>query len=141
MATATEAMDRLAIMERLNRYAWGYDVPDFEMLKDSFTTDAVFLTHMENGAQWGPLHGRSVIVDWMLNVKRGQSGQKRHLITNVAFDELSDVRAIVRCFLMVTTAAEGAVKLTTTGSYRIEMGREGDAWRIRKLDLLLDAAF
>ena len=47
MATATEAMDRLTIMERLNRYAWGYDVPDLEMLRDSFTSDASFLRAIE----------------------------------------------------------------------------------------------
>jgi hypothetical protein len=141
MAPATEAMDRLTIMERLNRYAWGYDVPDPAMLKDSFTPDAVFFVHLKDGKEWGPLRGRDLIVDWMLNVKETQSGQKRHMITNVAFDEMADARAVVRCFLMITTAVEGAVSLTTTGGYRIELGREGSTWRIRKLELLLDAMF
>lgn len=141
MTTPTEALDRLTILERLNRYAWGYDVPDLEMLRDSFTSDAVFFMHMEDGKEWGPLRGRDLIVDWMSNVKKTQSGQRRHSITNVAFDEIADAHAIVRCFLMVTAAAKGTVSLITTGGYRIELDREGNTWRIRKLELLLDALF
>ena len=41
MATATEALDRLTIMERLNRYAGATMGPISEMLKDSFTCDAL----------------------------------------------------------------------------------------------------
>jgi hypothetical protein len=141
MATASEALDRLTIMERLNRYAWGYDVPDLEMLKDSFTCDAVFFIHMKDGKEWGPLRGRDLIVDWMANVKKTQSGQRRHSITGVLFDELAQEHATVRCFLVVTSAGDDTVNLVTTGGYRIELGREGSAWRIRKLELLLDAAF
>ena len=141
MATATEALDRLTIMERLNRYAWGYDVPDLAMLRDSFTSDAVFFMQMKDGKEWGPLRGRDLIVDWMANVKKDQSGQRRHSITGLVFDELADDRAAVRCFLVVTSAEDGAVNLVTTGGYRIELGREASTWRIRKLELLLDAVF
>ena len=73
------------------------------------------------------------------NVKKSQSGQRRHSITGVLLDELAQERAMVRCFV-VTSAGDDTVNSVTTG-YRIELGREGSAWRIRKLKLLLDAAF
>lgn len=141
MATTSIDVDRLTILERLSRYAWGYDVQDAGMLKDSFTADAVFLMYLQGGKEWGPFRGRDLIVDWMTSVKKTQSDQRRHNITNVLFDQLSDSLATVRCVLVLTAAENGAVRLITSGWYRIDMRKERQAWRILKLELFLDAPF
>lgn len=141
MATTSIDVDRLTILERLSRYAWGYDAQDAGMLKDSFTSDAVFLMYLDGGKEWGPFRGRDLIVEWMTSVKRTQSDQRRHSITNVLFDELNDSLATVRCVLVLTAAQAGAVKLITSGWYRIDMRKERQAWRILKLELFLDAPF
>ena len=141
MATASIDVDRLTILERLNRYAWGYDMQDARMLRDCFTSDAVFLMYLEGGKEWGPFRGRELIVDWMTSVKKTQSDQRRHSITNVLFDELNDASASVRCVLVLTAAKNGAVRLITSGWYRIDMRKERQAWRILKLELFLDAPF
>jgi hypothetical protein len=141
MVTASIDLDRLTILERLNRYAWGYDGPDLEMLRDSFTSDASFSMYLEDGKEWGPFRGRDLIVDWMAGVKKTQSDQRRHSITNVLFDDIADAHATVRCVLVLTAAQGGKVRLVTTGRYRIEMNKERQTWRIRKLELFLDAPF
>lgn len=141
MATIPVNLDRLTILERLNRYAWGYDAQDAGMLKDCFTSDATFLMYLEAGKEWGPFRGRDLIVDWMCSVKRTQSDQRRHSITNVLFDDLADERATVRCVLVLTAAENGAVRLITSGWYRIAVRKERQAWRIGKLELFLDAPF
>ena len=141
MATASLDLDRLTILERLNRYAWGYDAQDAAMLKDCFTYDATFLMYLEGGKEWGPFRGRDLIVDWVTSVKRTQSDQRRHSITNVLFDELTDGRAAVRCVLVLTAAEGGAVRLVTSGWYRIALRKERLAWRIGRLELYLDAPF
>ena len=49
VSTAVD-QDQLAIMERMSRYAWGYDSTDVEMLQDSFTSDASFSMYLEGAS-------------------------------------------------------------------------------------------
>lgn len=141
MVAASVEQDKLAIMERLNRYGWGYDANDRAMLRDCFTSDATFAIHLAGTDGWGPYRGRDLIVDWMFAAREMQSDQRRHCVTNFLFDELTDSRAAVRCFLTVTAAERGKVRLVTTGTYQIEAARERESWRIRKLDVFLDAPY
>ena len=41
----------------------------------------------------------------------------------------------------LTAAEKGQSRLVTTGVYGIETAKEDGRWRVRKLDLFLDAAF
>ena len=61
------------------------------------------------GDEWGPYRGRDLIVEWMIGVKKTQSDQRRHCMTNFVFDEISDTLGRIRCFLLVLTAA-GAIR-------------------------------
>lgn len=141
MSATFAGQDQLAIMERLSRYAWGYDSNDPAMLLDSFTADASLAMHVAGGGEWGPYLGRESIVEWMMGVMQTQSDQRRHSMTNVVFDEVSETEAVLRCFLVLTAVEHQKVRLVTTGWYRIETVRQEAAWRIRKLDLFLDAPF
>jgi hypothetical protein len=141
MLTTSMDLDRLTITERLSRYAWGYDIHDMEMLRGSFTSDATFSMHLAGGEDWGPFVGREAIVEWMAGFMKAQADQRRHSMTNVLFDELTDTRAVVRCFLVLTAAEGGTVRLVTTGQYQIEMEKQGLAWRIHMLNLFLDGPF
>ena len=132
---------RLDIMELLHRYSWGYDTRDVEMLGSTFTTDGSCTVHLKGTPGWGPYVGRDVIVEWQASFMKIQSDQRRHSMTNILFDELTPSHARVRCFLVLTAAENGLVRLVTTGVYRIETGKEDGCWRIRKLDLFLDASF
>ena len=64
--------DRLAIIETLSSYAWGYDSRDLGMLGDSFSKDASFTIHLAGSDGWGPYTGRSTIVDWLASVMKMQ---------------------------------------------------------------------
>jgi hypothetical protein len=133
--------DRLAIIETLSSYAWGYDSRDLRMLGDSFSKDASFTIHLAGTEGWGPYTGRSTIVDWLASVMKTQTDQRRHCLSNLRFEELGDSRAVVVSFLTLTTAEHGKARLVTTGWYRDELINEDGAWRVSKKDLHLDAAF
>jgi SnoaL-like domain len=64
--------DRLAIIETLSSYAWGYDSRDLGMLGDSFSKDASFTIHLAGSDGWGPYTGRDTIVDWLASVMKTQ---------------------------------------------------------------------
>jgi hypothetical protein len=140
VSTAVD-QDQLAIMERMSRYAWGYDSTDVEMLRDSFTSDASFSMHLEGASEWGPYRGRDLIVEWMAGVKKTQTDQRRHCISNFVFDEITSTQARIRCFLLVTAAENNHVRFVTTGWYRLELSKQVTNWRIRKLELYLDAPY
>jgi hypothetical protein len=141
MVAAAIDQDQIAIVERMSRYAWGYDTGDFEMLRDSFTSDGSFSMYLEGAAEGGPYRGRDLIVEWMAGVKKTQSDQRRHSISNFLFDEMSVAQALIRCFLLVTAAQHGQVRVVTTGWYRVAMSKQTATWRIRKLELFLDAPY
>jgi SnoaL-like protein len=133
--------DRLAIIETLSSYAWGYDSRDLRMLGDSFSKDASFTIHLAGTEGWGPYTGRSTIVDWLASVMKTQTDQRRHCLSNLRFEELGDSRAVVVSFLTLTAAEHGKARLVTTGWYRDELINEDGVWRVSKKDLHLDAAF
>ena len=141
----TESMqstaDRLAIIETLSSYAWGYDSRDLRMLGDSFTKDASFTIQLAGTDGWGPYKGRAAIVDWLSSVMKTQTDQRRHCLSNLRFEELAESRAVVVSFLTLTAAEHGMARLVTTGWYRDELTREDGAWRISKKELHLDAGF
>jgi len=128
-------------MELLHRYSWGYDTRDVEMLRSTFTKEGSCTVHLKETPGWGPYVGRDVIVEWQASFMKIQTDQRRHSITNILFDELTQSHARVRCFLVLSSAENGQVRLVTSGVYRIEAVREDGCWRIRKLDLFLDASF
>jgi 3-phenylpropionate/cinnamic acid dioxygenase small subunit len=111
------------------------------MLGDSFSKDASFTIHLAGSDGWGPYTGRSTIVDWLASVMKTQTDQRRHCLSNLRFEELTDSRAAVVSFLTLTAAEHGKARLLTTGWYRDELIREDGAWRVCKKDLHLDAAF
>ena len=133
--------DRLAIIEALSSYAWGYDSRDLGMLGDSFSKDASFTIHLAGSDGWGPYTGRNAIVDWLASVMKTQTDQRRHCLSNLRFEGLTDSRAVVVSFLTLTAAEHGKARLVTTGWYRDELIKEDGAWRVCKKDLHLDAAF
>jgi hypothetical protein len=141
MSQAEVAADRLAIMECLSRYSWAYDTHDPAMLRGVFAEDASLSMFLQGSRGWGPYLGRDTIVEWMSGFMRPQTDQRRHSMTNFIFDQLTATQALVRCFLVLTSAEHGHARFVTTGMYRVELSKTEDMWSIAKLELFLDAPF
>jgi hypothetical protein len=132
---------RLAILETLNRYTWGYDVRDLALLGDTFTADAVFTIELAGHAGWGPYQGRQAIVDWLAGIMQTQSDQRRHCVSNHLFRTLGAAGATVDSYLTLFAVENGSPRLVATGTYRDELVDDDGAWRIRRKTLALDCAF
>ncbi|MGR8949755.1 MAG: nuclear transport factor 2 family protein [Gammaproteobacteria bacterium] len=136
-----ETNARLRITETLNRYAWGYDTRDLEMIGDTFTEDGVFVIELDGSEGWGPYEGRNRIVEWLSEVMKSQTDQRRHCVTNLIFCELSENAAQVNSYLVLTAVESGQLRTVCTGTYHDTMVREGNDWRIQQKLLKLDNPF
>ena len=57
MAELLQVHDRLMILETLNRYAWGYDSRDLELLGSTFADSGVFAIELAGTDGWGLIRG------------------------------------------------------------------------------------
>lgn len=136
------AEDRWLISDALSKYVWGYDEGDFALLGDAFTEDAVAGGKVANSELcWGPMNGRKEIVGVLSSIRATQTDQRRHTISNILFDELTDTTAKVRCNLVLVATENGLPRLVSGGWYRCTLVKQGETWRINRQDALLDSAF
>jgi SnoaL-like domain len=133
--------DRLMILETLNRYAWGYDSRDLEMLGGTFADNGVFAIELTGTDGWGPYAGRRQITEWLAGVMAQQTDQRRHCVSNVIFRTLDPASAVVDSYLSLTAVERGAARLVCTGTYRDEMIKTGTQWFIQRKVLRLDNPF
>ena len=141
MSSLQHVHDRLMIMETLNRYAWGYDGRDLDLLGSTFAEDGSFHIELAGSDGWGPYTGRHDIVAWLAGVMAQQSDQRRHCVSNMIFRRLDADTAVVDSFLSLSAAEHGTVRLVCTGTYRDEMCKLGGQWFIQRKVLRLDNPF
>jgi len=133
--------DRLMIIETLNRYAWGYDSRDLELLGDTFADSGTFAIELADSEAWGPYVGRKQIVAWLADVMKQQTDQRRHCISNIVFRALHADAAVVDSFLTLTAVDNGVARLVCTGTYRDDMIKTARGWFIQHKLLRLDNPF
>ena len=130
MSDTTELLrglsDRHEIGEVLIRYATALDSRDWDLLGACFTADAV--------ADYGELGGVNEGLPAIVSVVRSLEGfdSTQHLIGNIAV-ELAGDRATATCYLQaqhVVLGTEGGDCFTIAGTYRDELARTADGWRI-----------
>jgi 3-phenylpropionate/cinnamic acid dioxygenase small subunit len=133
--------DRAAIVDTLNKYAWGYDAAKVDLLEDSFTADAVMSLQIIGQDVLGPFEGRDAIVKMMTDSMEAQDDQRRHVISNWYFASESDDSAEVVSYLTLITIADGQLTVVCTGVYEDVVVNDSGHWRIKKRMLTLDLPF
>lgn len=144
MVSAKEAAAaRQEIAEVLSRYAVFVDAGEFDRLETLFAGDAIFDITPDPKIVPVPAVGRRQIreiLEGRYDVV-SKVDQRRHLITNLVIDELSDDEAVTRCFLTVLSVPKsgGPVELRGTGVYHDRLRRLDGSWLIAERRLVLDA--
>ena len=136
------AMDRQLILEAMSKYTWGYDAGEFDLLRDSFTENATSGGKVSGtDVTWGPMKGREEIATVLEGIRKAQTDQRRHCVSNFQFVSQTDTTATYRCSLNLIATENGQSKLITGGYYEVDAVKEGDVWRMSRLDGVLDAPF
>lgn len=134
---------RQEISEVLCRYAVYVDDGEFDRLETLFSDDATFDITPDPKIVPVPAVGRRKIreiLEGRYDVV-SKLDQRRHLITNLVIDALSDEEAVTRCFLTVLSVPKsgGNVELRGTGVYHDRLRRIDGSWLIAERRLVLDA--
>lgn len=133
--------DKLAIQELLARSAYALDERQLEMLADTFSADASLAIDIAGTAGEVLFEGRDAIMGLMRDSMEAQTDQRRHVVTNLFFEALTEDRAAVISNITITSVEHGAIRLVTSGLYRDAVIREGDRWRIERRRIELDMAY
>lgn len=132
---------RLAIHEALARSAYALDERLMDELEAGFTEDAQFEIVIA-GAAPITLVSREAIMDLMRDSAATQTDVRRHVTTNVFFEDSQspdEVRSVAN--LTITAVENGGIRLVTSGYYKDRFVRAGDQWLLAHRRIELDMAY
>jgi 3-phenylpropionate/cinnamic acid dioxygenase small subunit len=133
--------DRKAINDLFADYAWAMDDRDFDLLAQVFHDDASFVIYIEGADPVGPISPGSGVVEFISSTTQQQTDQRRHVITNVRFEEETDSDAKVTATLTLIVIDNGQLTVQSTGVYTAECVNSGSRWQFREFALALDLPF
>lgn len=127
-------VDRVLIMDRIFRYAWGFDERNLEGIGECFTEDGIWEGWIEGTEQVGPFEGRAAIQRFMGDFFPHQQDQRRHVFTNIIIDDFTGASATAHAYLLLMGSTHGETVPVTVGPYRFDLVKGDDAtWRLEHL--------
>jgi len=132
---------RLAIHEALARSAYALDERDMDSLEAGFAENARLEIVIAGGE---PIHfeSRDTIMGLMRDAAETQTDIRRHVTTNLFFEDSNSSDA-VQCTanLTITAVENDAIRLITSGYYKDSFIRVADQWLIAHRRIILDMAY
>ncbi|MFK7977832.1 MAG: nuclear transport factor 2 family protein [Halioglobus sp.] len=131
---------KLEIHELLSKAAYAYDERDEKLLADSFAIEAEFSMRIAGGDLVGPFLGRDGIMGLMSSSMADQTDVRRHVVSNIFFDESGD-QPIAISNLTLFATEHGEIKLLSAGVYRDTVVHQDGQWRVLNRYLELDKPY
>ncbi|MFZ4516155.1 MAG: nuclear transport factor 2 family protein [Acidimicrobiia bacterium] len=136
--------DREAIENQLMSWALGYDEFDVPRMAHVFAQDAQMIMHIglgDNVEHMGPYVGHDAVMGLFTSHQEEQGDQRRHVTTNVVFENETDSTCDTTCYLTLLVTSNNVLRLQATGVYRDNWIVEDGVWRIKNRDLSLDVHY
>ena len=131
---------KLMIHELLGRAALAYDERDLPTLESGFTEDASLSMRIAGGDLIGPFAGREAIMKLFTDSMAEQNDVRRHVVSNIFFDESGDDLVAISNLTLVATE-NGEIELLTAGIYRDTMVLVDGTWLISNRHIELDKPY
>jgi 3-phenylpropionate/cinnamic acid dioxygenase small subunit len=125
----------------LGKAGWAYDTGNYDWLAGIFTEDALFTLSIEGMGQVGNFETRETIHGLFVGAAAEQEDQRRHVVSNIFFEDETDTSVTAVSFLTLISIQDGAANVISTGVYTDKLVLEGDAWMIKHRDLQLDLPY
>jgi hypothetical protein len=130
---------RLQIAEAFSRFGTAHDEARTDIIGSCFTQDAIFEVAEGSGQPFVHYEGRQTITGRLTAIIAEQGDQRRHCITNVLVEDLTDATAHALAYGMVPIAANG-ITLGVTCLYVADLKREDDGcWRFSYFYIGMDS--
>lgn len=134
-------VEKLEIHELLGRSAYALDERDLAMLEACFAKDGVMSLRIAGGDLVGPFEGREAIMKLMRDSMDAQSDKRRHVVSNIFFESMSESAATVISNLSLFSIENGDIAIISSGLYRDEVVKNGDRWELAKRHIDLDLPY
>ena len=133
--------EKLAVHELLARGSYAYDERNLELLEDCFAPDSSLTMRIAGGDLIGPFDGREAIMGLMSGSMAQQTDVRRHVISNIFFDESAPAPTVISFLTLIATENE-ETRLLSTGVYRDTVAAdESGRWRIVRRHIELDNGY
>lgn len=133
---------RAEIENTLGRAAWGYDENDVDLIASQFIETATMTMQIgRDGDTIGPFDGREAIRTLHADSLAGQTDQRRHNISNLVVVKETVDSASTTSNLTLLSIEDGAIRVLSSGWYRDELVKQGDAWLIASRHIYLDLPY
>jgi enoyl-CoA hydratase/carnithine racemase len=133
-----QVRDRMLITEAFYRFATGHDENRVDVVVSCMTDDVEFEFSKGSAAPFDVVHGRAALESRLTKGIPLMYGQRRHCMTNVLIESLSDAAATAYAYGIVSRAAQGLV-LQATVMYLGELRKESDGfWRFSRFFIGMD---
>lgn len=133
---------RAEIENTLGRASWGYDENDVDLIAAQFTEAATMTMQIgRDGDTIGPFEGREAIRKLHADSLAAQTDQRRHNISNLVITAETADTASTTSNLTLLSIENGALKVLSSGWYRDDLVRDGDAWLISSRHIYLDLPY
>jgi hypothetical protein len=133
--------DKQTITEILGKMGWAYDNGKLEYFESVFMDDGRFTISIAGMGQVGDYQSKGTIMGLYRGAKASQTDTRRHVVSNVFFEEDTATAATVVSYLTLFVKNAEGVKLLSTGQYRDKFVLSGGAWKLAHRDLYLDAPY
>lgn len=130
-------LDHYLIQDAFSRWGIAFDEDRVDVIESLFTQDAQLI-----GLEAGPdpvvsANGREQILEVVRQASVQQNDQRRHVISNIVIEELTDNTARAIAYGIIPIANNGLF-LGATVIYSADLKKEGDAWRFSRLAIAMD---
>lgn len=136
--TADQVAAIQAIEEVFYRWAIFYDEGRQDLLPSILTEDVVVTVLLGGTEPIGTFTGIEAVAEYNNSSLTGQLDQRRHMMTNVLVDSLTDTTATATAFGLIVAAKDG-LSLGALVVYPAELTRGDDGvWRFSRLTIAID---
>jgi hypothetical protein len=133
---------RAEIENTLGRASWGYDENDVDLIAAQFTENAAMTMQIgRDGDTIGPFDGREAIRKLHADSLAAQTDQRRHNLSNLVIVKETPDSASTTTNLTLLSIEDGALRTISSGWYRDELVKQGDAWLIASRHIYLDLPY
>ncbi len=132
---------KMDIAEALARSAYALDHKNLADLEAGFHPEATFTLVIDGVDEPSVFSGRDAIMGLMKGALDAQTDVRRHAISNLFFESVSDDSAKAVSYLTLIGTENGETNLITTGIYNDELVNVDGAWLLINRHLHLDRPY
>lgn len=136
-----DATTKTQISELLHRSAYALDHKDLSALASCFHQQASFRLVIEGVEEVSQFNGLDEIMGLMKGALDAQTDVRRHVVSNIWFEDEGADEATVVSYLSLMATENGVTQLITTGIYRDVVVASEDGWLLSQRHLQLDRPY